>query len=393
MLLSPDSAEWTRVIEDRVTEGHAPGIVAVVERAGEATIHASGWRDLATGAPMRPDTLFRIASVSKIVTAVAALMLVDDDALGLDEDVVRWLPELKNRRVLRTASSPLADTVPANGPVTLRGLLSQSFGLGFDYAGPSSVSRRLQALQISAFNFSADGDEYMRRVGSVPLLSQPGERWLYHVGIDIAGVLIERITGERLGAFMQRRIFIPLGMHDSGFQLDAIRERRLASLYVAQAGHYYQIPDTLPRTEARPMEQGGSELISTASDLAKFGRMLLDEGLFAGRRLLSEELAREMRRDHISARAKQRSPQFPGFWETLGWGLGICVVQAPNSVASHAGRFGWWGGTGTSLFLDPATDTVMVMLSQKMISDISDSANSDAFMRAALAEPRKKLSN
>ncbi|HZV11385.1 MAG TPA: serine hydrolase, partial [Novosphingobium sp.] len=165
-------------------------------------------------------------------------------------------------------------------------------------------------------------------------------------------------------------------------------ERRLASLYAAQGGRYYQIADAPRRTQARPMDQGGSELISTAPDLAKFGRMLLDGGTFQGRRLLAQGLVAEMRRDHVGPQAKQRSPQFPGFWDALGWGLGLCVVQAANHVSPHPGRFGWWGGTGTSLFMDPATDSVLVMLSQRMINDISDSANADAFMRAALAELR-----
>lgn len=378
---------WKATLEHRVSAGFAPGIVGLVERGGAVFVHAAGLRDIAASVPMDVDSVFRIASVSKPITAAGAMLLVDQGMLELDEPLDHWLPELADRRVLRVIDAGLNDTVEASAPVTLRGLLSMTFGLGFDFGFRSAVSDRLRAMQIAPFGFPFDADEYLTRLESVPLLSQPGERWLYHIGLDVTGVLIERVSGERLGDYLRRRLFEPLGMRDTGFILTRAQQARLARLYMRAGDSFVEIPDGSPRTVARPMEQGGSELLSTARDLAAFGRMLLNGGSFAGRRILSAAAVAEMTRDQVSDAAKARSPVFPGFWDSHGWGLGMCVVTGPNAVSDTPGRFGWWGGTGTALFVDPTADAIMVMLSQLMIRDISDSANADAMFHAVL-EPQ-----
>lgn len=386
MTLAHALPEWAAVVERRVQEGHAPGMVALVDRGGVAEIHAAGHMNLQICAPMRGDTLFRLASVSKLVTAVGAMTLVDEGCVHLDEPVDRWLPELAERRVLRSLTSNLDDTVPARGPVTLRHLLAMTWGIGMDFGYHSAVSDSMRRVGVLGTPPQIGADEFMRRLGSLPLICHPGERWLYHVGIDVAGVLMERISGRDLATFLKARIFDPLGMKDTGFQLDAERRQRLATEYADMGGGRYVAAPSSDESGPPPrMRKGGSGLISTAADLGVFGRMLLNGGVHREHRILACRSIAEMRRDHVSDAAKRRSPVFPGFWESYGWGLGMCVALTGDRVSSIPGRFGWWGGTGTGLFMDPATDTVMVSLTQRHIRDISDSTNADAFMRAALA--------
>ena len=380
-------AGWTDVVDRRVAGGFAPGIVALVDRGGRALTHAAGWRDLETRAPMQPDTLFRLASVTKPITAAGAMLLVDDGRLTLDQPLDDWLPELAGMQVLRTPRSALTDTVPASGAVTLRGLLSQTFGLGIDFAHRSAVSERLAALGIVAGNGALEPDDYMKRLGSLPLVAEPGERWLYHIGLDVAAILIGRISGASLPAFMRERLFDPLGMSDTGYCVPDERRHRLAAYYAdLGGGRYAAIPDTVPDGSVRVAQGGGSGLFSTAGDLGRFGRMLLDGGVAGGRRILSASSIAELRRDQVSAESKAASPVYPYFWDRYHWGLGLCVARAATPIATHPGRFGWWGGTGTGLFMDPATDLVMVSLTQRAIDDISDAGNADAIMAAAMAD-------
>jgi CubicO group peptidase (beta-lactamase class C family) len=381
-------ADLQALLRGSVEKGDPPGLVALVARGEDVQIEVAGVRDLASRAPMERDTLFAVASIGKPITAASALMLVEDGVLGLDDPVDQWLPELADRRVIRSLDAELDDTVPAARPISLRDLLTMRMGLGAIFADPagSPLLARMAELELAPGPklFGHGPDEYMARLGELPLVHHPGERWLYHTGLDVAGVLVARASGTSLGAFQRERIFEPLGMTDTGFRGPA---ERLAT-------GYWRNPDTgalevwnpsagASFAETPPFEAGGGGHVSTVDDFLAFGRMLLGGGVYRGRRLLSEASVAEMLTDQITPAQKAASPWFPpDFWETHGWGLGVAVRTAP---AEAAGRFGWWGGFGTAFWCDPATDTVALLFTQRMMGAADDVALAEAVMEAAWA--------
>lgn len=372
-------------LDAAVASGDVPGLVALIGRGGEAWTHAAGVRDLESGAPMSRDTQFAVASIGKPITAVAALMLVEDGVIGLDDPVDPWLPELADRRVLRRLDSALDDTVPAERAITLRDLLSMRLGVGFVLADPETtqIAARMHELGVAPGPtlFRGDANDFMARIGALPLVHQPGERWLYHTGLDIVGVLVARASGMPLGPFQRARIFAPLRMVDTGFHGTA---ERLATGYWRnpQTGGVEVWNAAAGGSFANPplFEAGGGGHVSTVDDFHAFGRFLLDGGTANGRRLLSAELVAEMLTDQITAEQKAASSWFPeDFWQTHGWGLGVAIRTDPQA---H-GRFGWWGGFGTTFWCDPATDTVAALFTQRMMAGPDDTALPEAFLAAA----------
>lgn len=380
-------------LDEAVSAGAVPGLVALVGRGGSVHVHTAGVRSLETGAPMQRDTIFAVASIAKPLTAAAALLLVEDGVLGLDEPVDRFLPELANRRVIRSLESPLDDTVPAARPITLRDLLTMRLGLGAVFADParSPLLQRMAELAVAPGPrlFGHGGDEFMRRIGTLPLLHQPGERWLYHTGLDIAGVLVARASGMSLGAFQRRRLFEPLGMTDTAFFAPPDKAGRLAAVYARdrETGRFAVWNPASGASFAEPpaFEAGGGGHVSTVDDFHAFGRMLLDRGTYRGRRILSEASVAAMLTDAVTPAQKAASPFFPGFWDTHGWGLGIGLVTAPDAISQTPGRFGWWGGFGTTFWCDPATGTVALLFTQRMMASADDAALGNEFLRCALA--------
>ena len=375
-----------QLLDRAVAEGEVPGLVALIGRGGEVWTHVAGVRDLQSRVPMTRDTVFAVASIGKPITAVAALMLVEDGVMGLDDPVDPWLPELADRRVLRRLDGPLDDTVPADRAITLRDLLSMRMGFGAIFADPAAVpiAGRMQDLGVAPGPqlFGGDADDFMARLGALPLVHQSGERWLYHTGLDVAGVLVARASGMPLGAFQQERIFAPLGMADTGFHGPV---DRLATTYWRnlQTGEFevWDAASGASFADPPPFEAGGGGHVTTVDDFHAFGRFLLDGGVAGGRRLLSAELVAEMLTDQITAEQKAASPWFPAdFWESHGWGLGVAVRTAPEAAR---GRFGWWGGFGTAFWCDPETDTIAALFTQRMMSGADDTALPEAFLAAA----------
>lgn len=382
-------AQLDRAVARDDVPGQVPGLVAGIDRRGEVWTHAAGLRDRESGAPMTRDTVFAVASIGKPLTAVAALMLVDDGVVRLDEPVDEWLPELAERRVLRRPDADLDDTVPAARPITLRDLLTMRMGLGLVVADPaeSPIAARMHALGVAPGPQIFGGDErtFLDRLGSLPLVHHPGERWLYHTGIDVAGILVARASGLSLAQFQREQIFEPLGMSDTGFVAPA---ERLATAYRRDpetgALETWSPAGGASFAQPPPFEAGGSGHVSTVDDFLVFGRFLLDGGRRAdGRRMLSADLVAEMLTDQISPKQKAASPWFPeDFWTTHGWGLGVAVRTAP---ADARGRFGWWGGFGTAFWCDPATDTVAALFTQRMMGGPDDTELADRFLAAAFA--------
>lgn len=356
-----------------VDSGALPGLVTLVARGDDVRVNAVGVQDLDTKVPMAADTIFRIASLGKPMTAAAAMMLVEDGKIGLDDPVDRWLPELANAKVLKSLESQLDDTVPANRPVTLRDLLTMRFGLGAVMVWPPQypIQAAMQTAGVApGFELPKLGnDAYMKAIGALPLIHQPGQGWLYHIGMDVAGVLIARVSGRKLSVFMEERLFGPLGMADTGFFVLPEKMDRLASWYMPDMNGgtgLNLVEKNADGRYAKPplFEAGGGGQVSTAADVHTFFRMMLGKGTLKGVRILGEASIEEMCRDQIPAAQKAAWPFAPGFWDDHGWGLGQAIITKGDGT----GRFGWDGGYGTSGYADAANDLVGVMLTQRMMT-------------------------
>lgn len=362
------------VMAGDVEQGGVPGLVTLIERRGEVHVDVIGALAAGGRQQMRRDSIFRIASLTKPIVAAAAMILVEECRLRLDDPTDRWLPELANRKVLRAIDAPLDDTVPAKRAITLRDLLTFRLGHGAVMVYPERypIQKAMSEAGIAPGPNFPDfpPDELMKRYGSLPLLHQPGERWLYNTGSDILGVLIQRVTGQTLGAFLQDRLFAPLGMKDTGFSVPEVKHDRLATAYRGDpaSGKLVVFDEAKGGRFARPpaFEGGGGGLVSTADDYLAFGRMMLNRGRHGGGRILSRLSVELMTTDQITPEQKAASPFVPGFWDDRGWGFGLSVITRRTQLGGNPGRFGWDGGYGTSAYMDPKEDMVAILMTQRL---------------------------
>jgi CubicO group peptidase (beta-lactamase class C family) len=362
------------VMARHVERGEVPGVVTAVSRGGEVHVDAIGTRTADRTAPVQRDTIFRIASMTKPVTAVAAMILVEECRLHLDEPVDRFLPELADRRVLKRLDGPLDETVSAHRPITLRDLLTFRMGIGMLMARPDAypILRAMadRDVAVGPLPSRLGPDAWMAALGALPLMDQPGARWLYHTGSDVLGVLIARAAGQPLGTFFRERIFDPLGMKDTGFSVPEAQLGRLATAYSTdpRTGAMVVFDDVADSRWSRPpsFPAGGGGLVSTVDDYLVFGRMLLDRGAHGTERILSRASVELMTTDQITAEQKAVSAFAPGFWDSRGWGFGVSVVTRRDDVSAVPGRFGWDGGYGTSWASDPAEDVVAILMTQRL---------------------------
>jgi CubicO group peptidase (beta-lactamase class C family) len=353
------------ILENHVRDRTIPGAVGLVACGDQMEVAVVGAAGL-DGVPMARDSIFRLASITKPITAAAVMMLVDDGRIALDDPVDEWLPELAKPTVVRTPTSPVDDVVAAVRPITVFDLLSSCAGYGF----PSDFS--LPAAQL-LFPVQKDGrevqsfpapDVWMAELAQVPLLYQPGEAWLYDTCSTIQGVLVSRVAGQSLPDFLATRLFEPLGMVDTGFDVPAAKRDRFTSYYRADPAGNLELADgpdgqwsTLP---AFALGNGG--LAGTADDWLAFGRMLLAGGVTpAGRRLLNTESVRLMTSDHTTEAQREIGALF---LEGQGWGFGASVDIATIDPWHVPGRYGWVGGTGTSAYITPSTGLVAILLTQ-----------------------------
>ncbi len=363
------------VMAGYVKRGDLPGLVFLISRRGEVHVDAMGTMAIDGRDPMRRDTIFRIASLTKPVVAVAALVLVEECKLRLDEPVDRLLPELADRKVLKRIDGPIDDTVPANRPITLRDLLTFRMGFGIVMVAPgtypiqrAAVEQRIRMGPPLPQEQPAP-DEWIRRLGTLPLMYQPGERWLYDTGSDVLGVLIARASGQPLETFLRDRIFDPLGMPDTGFHVPTSKIARLATSYSPnfKTGALEVYDEAANGQWSRPpaFPAGAAGLVSTVSDYLAFGRMLLSKGKHGNVRILSRPSVETMTTDQLTPAQKAVSGLVPGYFDSHGWGLGVSVVTRREDVAAPVGRFGWDGGLGTSWYSDPHEDLVGILMTQR----------------------------
>jgi CubicO group peptidase (beta-lactamase class C family) len=366
-------ASMQSALRRHVDSGELPGLVALVSWRGREHVETIGTVAFDSNQPIQRDTLFRLASTTKPITAVGAMILLEECRIRLDDPVDEWLPELTNRRVLRTIESPLDDTVPAKRSITVRDLLTFRSGYGEVWliAPTCPLQNALveARLPLSEWPFAGTPDEFMKRLGNLPLAHQPGERWLYHMSEEILGVLIARVSGKSLGDFLRERIFEPLGMKDTGFHVPEAKLDRLPACYGTDpfTGKRVVLHEARGGYAARTplFESGAGGLVSTVDDLLAFGRMMLGNGTADGERILSRPAIELMTMDHLTPEQKAASPFFENFWETRGWGLGVGVITARKDLADGPGRFGWDGAFGTSWHVDPMEELVGVFMTQR----------------------------
>ena len=348
--------------EQHVGDTRVPGLVALVADGDDVHVEALG-KLAVGGAPVRRDSLFRIASTTKPITAAAALAVIEEGLVGIEEPVDRLLPELADRRVLKRMDGPLDETVAAERAITARDLLTFTLGFGmvtemFMARTPWPVvaaSRELGLGTIGPANpdRQPDPDTWIAGLGTLPLLAQPGERWMYNTGASVLGVLIARATGESFPDVLRTRLFEPLGMTDTA--LWTSDTDRLATAYVAK-------PDGLAVWDepdgqwSRPpaFGDGAAGLVSTADDLLAFSRMLLA----GGGQVLSAAAVRAMSSDQLSDAQKARGGLGPDFFARKSWGYCQAVYDG--------GAFGWNGGLGTSWVADPARELTIVVMTQRL---------------------------
>jgi CubicO group peptidase (beta-lactamase class C family) len=371
-----------------VDSGELAGIVTLTSRHGEIVqAEAIGWSDLETHTPMRPDTLFRIASMTKPITSVAALMLIEEGRIALADPISRWVPELSNPRVLRDAAGPLHDTAPAQRAITIEDLLTHRSGVAYAFFSEGPIKQAYErTLGDPAMNRSTP-DEWLAALGTLPLAYQPGERFHYGHSTDVLGFLIGRVEGKPFRQVLQERVFAPLGMADTDFWLPQERRRRLASLY-----RYDEHAGRLAKVEPEMYDEppaytpGGGGLISSAADYHRFARMLLGEGALDGVRLLRPETVRLMWTNRLTD--AQRHIPFAGMplWQKSGFGLGLSIAEDPidNFYACGApGSITWPGIYGTWWQADPVNDLVMIYLIQHQVPVSANSGSTIATGRGA----------
>jgi CubicO group peptidase (beta-lactamase class C family) len=345
-----------------VGEAAVPGLVALVARGNDVHVEAAG--SLRIGGPsVQRDSLFRIASTSKPVTGAATLALVDEGLISLDEPIDRLLPELAAPRVLRRSDGPLDETVPAGRAITARDLLTFTFGFGLDmemFTSPTPwpVVAAADGLGLSTIgppqpDVQPDPDTWIAGLGSLPLLAQPGERWLYNTGASVLGVLLARAAGLPLAEVLKTRIFDPLGMGATAFWTE--HTDRLATAYQPTPDGLV-VWDEPEGSWSRPpaFGDGAAGLVSTVDDLLAFARMLLR----AGAPVLSEESARAMTTDQLTPQQKKNGAFGDDFFAGRSWSF--CQAVLDN------GAFGWDGGLGTSWLVDPGADLIVIVLTQRM---------------------------
>ena len=364
-----------------VERGEVSGLVTLVSRRGEVHVDALGMMAVGGSDTMRRDTIFRISSMTKPITAVATLILVEECKLRLDEPVDRLLPELAERKVLKRLDGPLNDTVPANRPITVRDLLTFRMGFGQMMALPDAypILKAANEQQIGMGPPSPSAmpapDEWIRRLGSLPLMHQPGEQWMYNTGSDVLGVLIARASGQPFETFLRERIFEPLGMKDTSFSVPAASLDRLATSYWTnfETGALEIYDEARGGQWSRPpaFPSGAGGLVSTIDDYLTFGQTMLNQGKHGSERILSRPTVETMTTDQLTPEQKALSGLVSGYFDSHGWGFGVSVVTRRDDVAAVPGRFGWDGGMGTSWYSDPREGMVTILMTQRAWSSPS----------------------
>jgi CubicO group peptidase (beta-lactamase class C family) len=363
------------LLDGQIAAGRFPGYVAAIRKDGRVETHAGGRMTLELGSPpMEEDTLFRIASLTKPIGGALTLSLVEGGLIGLDDPIARWLPEAANPRVLRAPDALLDQTTEAQRPITVRQLLTLTFGWGAVLVdSPLQRAMLERGIYPGPLPPQMSAEEFMARLAELPLAFQPGEGWLYHTGLDVLGVLLSRATGRRLSELLAERITGRLGMASTAYWTAHVE--RLATAY-RPGPHGLEVSDPPDGANAVPpaFEALGSGLLSTAGDVLRFFTAMADGGAPV---LTSESLAL-MTTDALTE--AQRRQALPIVGPGASWGLATGVDIEAVAPWMAVGRWGWTGGTGTSAYVDPLRGSVAVLMTQREMTHALD--RNDAFWAA-----------
>jgi CubicO group peptidase (beta-lactamase class C family) len=363
-------------LAEHVEHREVPGLAALVARGEDVHVEVLGTPGLDDAAPLRRDAIFRIASLTKPIAAAGAMALVDDGALALDDAVEKYVPELADRRVLRSVEGPLDDTVPAERPITVEDLLTFRLGFGAIMAPPRTYPIQVAEEELGLATLGPPwppppltSDEWIARFATLPLMHQPGDGWRYNTGSQVLGVVLERATGQPLEAFLRSRLFEPLGMVDTTFSLPAGSRSRFTTAYAPDEDGALRLLDPPVGgwwSEPPAMANASGMLLSTLDDVWAFVRMLLAGGVASGARVLSRASVEAMTRDHLTAEQRASARLFLGEGGSWGYGMG-----APGPIVGEPPvpwGFGWNGGTGTTWRSDPARGLTTILLTQRAMT-------------------------
>lgn len=362
----------THVMKEAVDRKQVAGTVTLVLRNGQvAYLEAAGSRDVEAGAPMAPDTIFRIASMTKAVVSVGIMMLAEEGRLSINDPVSKFIPAFARTTVLGTTAAGRVAVVPANRQITIRDLLTHTAGISYGMGALEPYYTRAGFTQWYFADRSEPMTTWIDKLATLPFDSQPGERWVYGYNTDILGNVIERISGQTLAQFIDERIAKPLKMVDTAFFLPPGKASRFAAVYavgpggtITRAEQFRPVDTVLPHTGQgayvegpRVAFSGGAGLLSTAQDYARFMSMMLNGGEFDGVRLLSPTTVKLMTSNHVGTLYQNGA---------LGWGLGFEVVEQVGRAPRYgaAGEFSWSGAYHTTYWADPAEQLVVVFMSQ-----------------------------
>jgi CubicO group peptidase (beta-lactamase class C family) len=358
-IAAPDAAKISALLQGFVDRGEIPGAVALVTGRDGVTYHgAFGKQDVGRNVPMARDTIFSIASMTKPITSIAVMMLIEEGKLRLDDDASRWIPAMKGRRVFTKVDTAAGtyETRLSTTPITIRQLLTHTSGIGYNWSdlGLALAQKR----------------EMPRHEDELPLVHEPGERWTYGASTRVLGDIVEKVSGQRIDAFLQSRVFLPLGMTDTFFEVPKEKWARVATAHQKTNGTFAETPN--PATIPVSLRADGG-LLSTAGDYARFMRMLMNGGTSNGTRLLSEATVREIGRNHMgSTRVRlqpsavpARSMPFPLGAGADTWGLGFQRTERPAAATLRSeGSLGWAGLFNTQFWIDPKREIGAMLLMQ-----------------------------
>ncbi|HEX3877980.1 MAG TPA: serine hydrolase domain-containing protein [Bryobacteraceae bacterium] len=368
-----------QVLQKFVDEGELAGAAAAVWRDGGARAACAGWRDIESQLPIERDTIFRIASMTKPITSVAALMLVDEGRMALQDPISKYAPEFSQMRVLRSPTGPLEETDESVRPITVEDLLTHRSGFTYGDFHRGPIGRAYREALGGDIDSDVAPDDWIRRLAKLPLIGQPGSAMYYGASTDLLGFLIARIEGTSLGALLERRIFGPLGMTDTGFFVPQQKRYRRASAYgFDDQGRLLKrntwgavfVPE---RPQNMAYESGGQGLWSTIDDYLKFARVFLGDGAVDGVRLLRSETMAMMMSNQLTDAQRETSRllgQKP-FAVGRGFGLGVSVVlktdKADMMRRGSVGTVSWPGAFGGWWQADPTEQSVSIFLAQNMV--------------------------
>jgi len=345
-----------------VESGQHAGAITLLARDGKLVdFQTYGYRDIEKQLPMERDTICRMYSMSKIITSVGALILFEEGRYNLDDPVSKYLPELTEMKVMTGGTAEAPQLEPLKRPITIKHLLTHTSGLIYDFDG----NDELHKLYKRAALWSGPGlSDFIAKVGKLPLKHQPGDAFTYAINTDVLGTLIERVSGRTFCAFLQERIFQPLGMKDTGFDVPETKMNRVAKTY--KHGPDGKLVEAEPLINTWPeagrgIESGGAGIFSTAGDYARFALMLLNGGTLEGHRILGRKTVELMTANHIAA-----LPNNQAATRAKGFGLGVEVTTdlGQLTMPSSVGQFGWYGAATTYCQIDPKERIVAVALSQ-----------------------------